>query len=145
MGNTPLVDMMISDGLSDIYNGCHMGITAEEVAKRWVSLEKNKMPLLAVHKTKLKLLKKLASLKEIVPVVIKGRKGDTVVDKDEFIKYGVTHGTLAKARPAFAVGNTKMFTMVEPLPLVMPLVLMMALAMLVVMSGRKAKELAAQS
>ena len=108
MGNTPLVDMMISDGLSDIYNGCHMGITAEEVAKRWNLSREEQDEFACRSQNRAEAAQKAGKFEEeIVPVVIQTRKGEVVVDKDEFIKYGVTMESLAKAKPAFAVGKYK--------------------------------------
>ncbi|MGI6378357.1 MAG: acetyl-CoA C-acetyltransferase [Bacilli bacterium] len=142
MGNTPLVDMMISDGLSDIYNGCHMGITAEEVAKRWGLTREEQDAFACSSQNKAEAAQKAGKFEEeIVPVVIKGRKGDTVVDKDEFIKYGVTMESLAKARPAFAVGKYKDVYNGGTVTAGNASGINDGAAMLVVMSEEKAKEL----
>jgi len=107
MGDTPFVDSMIKDGLSDIFNNYHMGITAENIAEKW-NITRDEQDQLALSSQN-KAEKAQAEGKfdeEIVPVVIKGRKGDTVVDKDEYIKLGTTIETLSKLRPAFKKDGT---------------------------------------
>ncbi len=85
-----------------------MGITAEEVAKRWGLTREQQDAFACRSQNRAEAAQKAGKFdEEIVPVVIHGRKGDVVVDKDEFIKYGVTMESLAKARPAFAVGKYK--------------------------------------
>lgn len=107
MGDAAFVDSMIKDGLSDIFNNYHMGITAENIAEQWniTREEQDELALASQNKAE----KAQAEGKfdeEIVPVVIKGRKGDTVVDKDEYIKPGTTMEKLAKLRPAFKKDGT---------------------------------------
>lgn len=107
MGDTHFVDSMIKDGLSDIFNNYHMGITAENIAEKW-NITRDEQDQLALSSQN-KAEKAQAEGKfdeEIVPVVIKGRKGDTVVDKDEYIKTGTTLETLSKLKPAFKKDGT---------------------------------------
>lgn len=103
MGNTELVDHMIKDGLTDIFNDYHMGMTAENIAEQW-SISREAQDEFAV-KSQNKAEKAQTEGKfndEIVAVPIKDRKGNvTLVDKDEYIRYGATIEDLAKLRPAF--------------------------------------------
>ena len=102
MGSFELVDTMIKDGLWDAFNGYHMGTTAENVAKKW-QITRQQQDEFAVHsQNKAEAGMKAGKFKdEIAPVTIKGRKGDTVVDTDEYPKAGVTLDGLTKLRPAF--------------------------------------------
>ncbi len=102
LGHTELVDTMIKDGLWDAFNGYHMGNTAENVAQKW-QLTREEQDAFAAHsQAKAEEAQKAGKFKdEIVPVTIKGRKGDTVVDTDEHPKHGTTAEDLAKLRPAF--------------------------------------------
>jgi len=102
MGAAELVDTMIKDGLWDAFNGYHMGNTAENVAKRWQITREDQDSFAAASQQKAEAAQKAGRFKdEIVPVVIKGRKGDTVVTDDEYPKHGTTVESLAKLRPAF--------------------------------------------
>ncbi|MBM3582459.1 MAG: acetyl-CoA C-acyltransferase, partial [Alphaproteobacteria bacterium] len=102
MGAAELVDTMIKDGLWDAFNGYHMGNTAENVAKRWQITREDQDSFAAASQQKAEAAQKAGRFKdEIVPVVIKGRKGDTVVADDEYPKHGTTVESLAKLRPAF--------------------------------------------
>ena len=102
MGNFELVDTMIKDGLWDAFNGYHMGTTAENVAKQWQITRQQQDEFAVKSQNKAEAAMKAGKFKdEIAPVTIKGRKGDTVVDTDEYPKSGVTLEGLTKLRPAF--------------------------------------------
>jgi acetyl-CoA C-acetyltransferase len=102
MGNFELVDTMIKDGLWDAFNGYHMGTTAENVAKQWQITRQQQDEFAVKSQNKAEAAMKAGRFKdEIVPVTIKGRKGDTVVDNDEYPKAGVTMEGIGKLRPAF--------------------------------------------
>ncbi len=107
MGNAELVDIMIKDGLWDAFNGYHMGNTAENVAEKW-QLTREEQDAFAAHsQAKAEDAQKAGKFTdEIVPVTIKTRKGETVVDTDEHPKHGTTAEDLAKLRPAFAKEGT---------------------------------------
>lgn len=102
MMNTPFVDTMVNDGLWDAINNYHMGVTAENVVEKW-GITREELDAFAVTSQD----KASAAIAEgrfkdeIVPVVIKGRKGDTVVDTDEGPRPGTTVEALAKLKPAF--------------------------------------------
>ena len=103
MGNGELVDSLISDGLWDIFNNCHMGMTAENLAVKYglTREEQDKFSAGSQNKTE-KAMKEGRFKDEIVPVMIPQRKGDPVAfDKDEFPRAGVTAEGLAKLKPAF--------------------------------------------
>lgn len=102
MVNTPIVDTMVNDGLWDAINGYHMGITAENVAEKY-GVSRLELDEFAVA-SQIKAVAAIAEgrfINEIVSVIIKGRKGDTVVDTDEGPRPGTTIETLTKLRPAF--------------------------------------------
>ncbi len=102
MGAFEMIDTMIKDGLWDAFNGYHMGNTAENVAKQWQITRQMQDEFAAASQNKAEAAMKAGKFKdEITPVTIKGRKGDTVVDTDEFPKAGVTVEALSKLRPAF--------------------------------------------
>ena len=102
MGDASLVDTMIKDGLTDVFNGYHMGITAENVAKKWqVSREEQDAFALASQNKAEKAQAAGRFKDEIVPVVIKGRKGDVVFADDEYIRKGATIDQIAALKPAF--------------------------------------------
>jgi acetyl-CoA C-acetyltransferase len=102
MGSVELVDTMIKDGLWDAFNGYHMGTTAENVAKQWQITRQQQDEFAVASQNKAEAAQKAGKFKdEIVPVTIKGRKGDTVVDTDEYPKAGVTIDGISKLRPAF--------------------------------------------
>jgi acetyl-CoA C-acetyltransferase len=107
MGSLEFVDTMIKDGLWDAFNGYHMGTTAENVAKQW-QITRQQQDEFAVHsQNKAEAAQKAGKFKdEIVPFTIKGRKGDVVVDADEYIKAGVTMDSISKLRPAFDKDGT---------------------------------------
>jgi acetyl-CoA C-acetyltransferase len=102
MGSFELIDTMIKDGLWDIFNGYHMGVTAENVAKQWQITRQQQDEFALASQNKTEAAQKAGKFKdEIVAVTVKSRKGDVVVDKDEYPKAGVTIESLAKLRPAF--------------------------------------------
>jgi acetyl-CoA C-acetyltransferase len=102
MGAFEMVDTMIKDGLWDAFNGYHMGTTAENVAKQWQITRAQQDEFAVKSQNKAEAAMKAGKFKdEIVPVTIKGRKGDTVVDTDEYPKAGVTLDSISKLRPAF--------------------------------------------
>jgi acetyl-CoA C-acetyltransferase len=107
MGNFEFVDSMIKDGLWDAFNGYHMGNTAENVAKQWQITSQQQDEFAVGSQNKAEAAQKAGRFKdEIVPVTVKGRKGDTIVDTDEFPKHGTTLEAVAKLRPAFAKDGT---------------------------------------
>jgi acetyl-CoA C-acetyltransferase len=102
MGNFDMVDTMIKDGLWDAFNGYHMGTTAENVAKQFQITRAQQDEFAMKSQNKTEAAQAAGKFKdEIVPVVIKSRKGDIVVDTDEYPKKGVTLESLTKLRPAF--------------------------------------------
>ncbi|MSO93937.1 MAG: acetyl-CoA C-acetyltransferase [Rhodospirillales bacterium] len=107
MGAAELVDTMIKDGLWDAFNGYHMGNTAENVAQKWQITREEQDAFAALSQQKAEAAQKAGRFKdEIVPVTIKGRKGDTVVEADEYPKHGTTVDSLTKLRPAFNKDGT---------------------------------------
>ena len=107
MGSTEMVDTMIKDGLWDAFNGYHMGTTAENIAQKW-QLTRDEQDAFAAHsQAKAEDAQKAGKFAdEIVPVIIKTRKGETVVDTDEYPKHGTTAESLGKLRAAFAKDGT---------------------------------------
>jgi acetyl-CoA C-acetyltransferase len=102
MGDFAMVDTMIKDGLWDAFNGYHMGNTAENVAKQWQITRQQQDDFAVKSQNKAETAMKSGRFKdEIIPVTIKSRKGDIVVDADEYPKAGVTMDSIAKLRPAF--------------------------------------------
>ncbi len=102
MGNFDMVDTMIKDGLWDAFNGYHMGNTAENVAKQWQITRAQQDEFAVASQNKAEAAQKSGRFKdEIVPVTIKTRKGDTVVDTDEYPRHGATVDAMTKLRPAF--------------------------------------------
>jgi acetyl-CoA C-acetyltransferase len=107
MGPLELVDTMIKDGLWDAFNGYHMGNTAENVAKQYQITRGQQDEFATASQNKAEAAQKAGKFKdEIVPVTIKGRKGDIVVDTDEYPKAGVTLDSISKLRPAFEKDGT---------------------------------------
>jgi acetyl-CoA C-acetyltransferase len=107
MGDASLRDTMITDGLWCAFNDCHMGNTAENVARAWGLDRETQDAFAAASQQKAEAAQKAGRFaEEIVPVTIRGRKGDTVVDTDEFPRHGTTAEGLAKLRPAFAKDGT---------------------------------------
>jgi acetyl-CoA C-acetyltransferase len=107
MGNFEMVDTMIKDGLWDAFNGYHMGTTAENVAKQWQITRQQQDEFAVGSQNKAEAAQKAGRFKdEIAPVTIKGRKGDIIVDADEYPKHGSTLEAVGKLRPAFAKDGT---------------------------------------
>lgn len=108
MGDTKLVDMMVYDGLTDVFNKYHMGITAENIVEQWGLTREEMDAFAAASQQKAEAAIKAGKFKdEIVPVEIPQRKGDPiVVDTDEFPKYGTTAEGLTKLKPAFKKDGT---------------------------------------
>src|SRR5206468_7092820 len=91
MGDAKLVDTMIVDGLWDVYNQYHMGVTAENVAKKYEVSRREQDEFAAASQQKAEAAQKAGKFKdEIVPIEIASKKGTTVFDSDEFIKHGTT-------------------------------------------------------
>jgi acetyl-CoA C-acetyltransferase len=98
---------MIKDGLWDAFHGYHMGQTAENIAARWQITREAQDKFAVASQNKAEAAQKAGKFDaEIAPVTIKGRKGDTVVDKDEFIRHGVTLDGISGLKPAFAKDGT---------------------------------------
>ena len=107
MGPAELVDTMIKDGLWDAFNGYHMGNTAENVARQWQITREQQDSFAVTSQNRAEAAQKAGRFRdEIVPVTIKGRKGDVVVSDDEYIRHGVELEALAKLRPAFEKDGT---------------------------------------
>ncbi|WP_299017520.1 acetyl-CoA C-acetyltransferase [uncultured Caulobacter sp.] len=102
MGDLSFVDTMIKDGLWDAFHGYHMGQTAENIASRWQITRADQDAFAVASQNKAEAAQKAGKFDdEIAPVTIKGRKGDTVVDKDEYIRHGVTLESISGLKPAF--------------------------------------------
>jgi len=102
MGNYEMIDTMIKDGLWDAFNGYHMGNTAENVAKQYQITRAQQDEFAVASQNKAEAAQKAGKFKEeIVPITIKTRKGDAVVDTDEHPKHGTTIESIGKLRPAF--------------------------------------------
>jgi len=102
MGDLGFVDTMIKDGLWDAFHGYHMGQTAENIAARWQITRDDQDRFAVASQNKAEAAQKAGRFKdEIAPVTIKGRKGDIVVDTDEYIRHGVTLDSISGLRPAF--------------------------------------------
>jgi acetyl-CoA C-acetyltransferase len=102
MGDFGLIDTMLKDGLLDAFNGYHMGTTAENVAKQYQITRAEQDAFAVSSQNKAEAAQKGGRFKdEIVPVTIKTRKGDVVVENDEYIRLGATLDSVAKLRPAF--------------------------------------------
>jgi len=107
MGGLELVDTMLKDGLWDAFNGYHMGNTAENVAKQWQITRQQQDEFAVASQNKAEAAQKAGRFKdEIVPVTIKSRKGDIIVDTDEHPKHGTTLEAISKLRPAFDKDGT---------------------------------------
>ena len=103
MGDVALIDTMIKDGLWDAFNGYHMGQTAENIADKWAITREAQDEFALASQNKAEAAQNAGRFDaEIVPVVIPGKKGDVVVDKDEYIRHGATIELMQKLRPAFA-------------------------------------------
>ena len=107
MGNFEMVDTMIKDGLWDAFNGYHMGNTAENVARQWQITRAQQDEFAVGSQNKAEAAQKAGKFKdEIAPVTVKSRKGDVVVDADEYPKHGTTLDGIGKLRPAFSKDGT---------------------------------------
>jgi len=107
MGDLNFIDTMIKDGLWDAFNGYHMGVTAENVAKHWQISRDDQDALALASQQKAAAAQAAGKFKdEITPVTLTTRKGEVVVDQDEYIKAGTTAEALAKLRPAFTKDGT---------------------------------------
>jgi acetyl-CoA C-acetyltransferase len=103
MGDTNFVDTMIKDGLWDAFHGYHMGITAENVAEKWQITRETQDSFAANSQQKAEAAQQAGKFKdEIIPVTVKSRRGDVVIDTDEHPKHGTTAESLSKLRPAFS-------------------------------------------
>ncbi|MFO1203398.1 MAG: acetyl-CoA C-acetyltransferase [Tabrizicola sp.] len=102
MGDLNFIDSMIKDGLWDAFNGYHMGQTAENVANQWQISRDMQDEFALASQNKAEAAQKAGKFKdEIIPFTVKTRKGDTVVDADEYIRHGATIDAMTKLRPAF--------------------------------------------
>ncbi|KIN73740.1 acetyl-CoA C-acetyltransferase [Sulfitobacter guttiformis] len=102
MGDMQLIDTMIKDGLWDAFNGYHMGQTAENVAGKWQITRDEQDEFAVGSQNKAEAAQKEGRFKdEIFAFTVPGRKGDTIVDADEYIRHGATMDAMAKLRPAF--------------------------------------------
>ncbi len=102
MGDYKMVDTMIKDGLWDAFNGYHMGMTAENVARQFQITRDDQDTFAVASQNKAEAAQKAGRFKdEIVPFTVKTRKGDIVVDQDEYIRHGATLDAMQKLRPAF--------------------------------------------
>ena len=102
MNNSKMIDVMVNDGLWDAFNQYHMGITAENVAEKYGITREMQDEFAVASQSKAEAAIKAGKFKdEIVPVVIHGKKGDTVFDTDEHPKFGTTLEKVAKLKPAF--------------------------------------------
>ena len=107
MGDLKLIDTMIKDGLWDAFNGYHMGNTAENVAKQFQITRETQDEFALASQNKAEAAQKAGKFKdEIVAFTIKGKKGDTVVDADEYIRHGATIDAMQKLKPAFDKDGT---------------------------------------
>ena len=107
MGSLEMVDTMIKDGLTDAFHGYHMGNTAENVAQKWQLTRDEQDAFAVASQNKAEEAVKSGRFKdEIVPVTIKTRKGDVVVDTDEYPRFGATVEGMGKLRPAFSKEGT---------------------------------------
>lgn len=102
MGDVKLVDTMLSDGLLDAFHGYHMGQTAENVAEKWQISRDQQDEFAVASQNKAEAAQNAGRFDdEIVPFTVKTRKGDIVVDKDEYVRHGATIENMQKLRPAF--------------------------------------------
>ncbi|WP_416914658.1 MAG: acetyl-CoA C-acetyltransferase [Roseicyclus sp.] len=102
MGDMSYIDTMIRDGLWDAFNGYHMGQTAENVAQQWQISREMQDEFAVASQNKAEAAQKAGRFAdEIVGVTVKSRKGDLIVDSDEYIRHGATLDSMAKLRPAF--------------------------------------------
>ncbi|WP_370232673.1 acetyl-CoA C-acetyltransferase [Salipiger bermudensis] len=102
MGDVKYIDTMIKDGLWDAFNGYHMGQTAENVAEKWQISREQQDEFALASQNKAEAAQTAGKFDdEVIPFTIKTRKGETVVDKDEYIRHGAVIENMQKLRPAF--------------------------------------------
>ena len=102
MGDMKYIDSMIRDGLWDAFNGYHMGQTAENVAEQWQISRDMQDEFALASQNKAEAAQKAGRFDdEVIPFTVKTRKGDIIVDKDEYIRHGATIESMQKLRPAF--------------------------------------------
>ena len=102
MGDMAMVDTMTRDGLLDAFHGYHMGVTAENIASRWQITREEQDQFAVASQNKAEAAQKAGKfVGEIAPVTLKGRKGDVIVDQDEYIRHGATLDSVSGLRPAF--------------------------------------------
>jgi acetyl-CoA C-acetyltransferase len=102
MGDAKLIDTMVNDGLWDAYNHYHMGTTAENLAKKYSISRQEQDEFACASQNKAEAAQKNGKFKdEIIPVIIKSRKEDVVIDQDEYIRHGATVDSLSSLKPAF--------------------------------------------
>jgi acetyl-CoA C-acetyltransferase len=107
MGELKMLDTMLRDGLLDAFQGYHMGTTAENVATKWQITRDEQDKFAVASQNKAEAAQKAGKFKdEILPVTIASKKGDVVVDQDEYIRAGTTLDSVAKVRPAFSKDGT---------------------------------------
>src|SRR5688500_8694881 len=107
MGDLGLVDTMIKDGLTDVFNNYHMGITAENLAEQYQITRDDQDAFATASQNKAEAARGSGRFRdEIAPVTIKGRKGDTVIEDDEYIRAGATVDGVSGLRPAFKKDGT---------------------------------------
>ena len=106
-GDMNFIDTMIKDGLWDAFHGYHMGLTAENVAEKWQITRDEQDKFAVASQNKAEAAKKAGRFKdEIAPVTVSTRKGDIVIDTDEYIRDGATLESVAKLKPAFKKDGT---------------------------------------
>ncbi|MEJ0051370.1 MAG: acetyl-CoA C-acetyltransferase [Methylovirgula sp.] len=107
MGDVKFIDSMIKDGLTDIFNNYHMGITAENVAAKWQISREDQDKFALGSQNKAEAAQKAGKFAdEITPFTVSTRKGDIVIDSDEYIRAGTTLEALTKLKPAFSKDGT---------------------------------------
>jgi acetyl-CoA C-acetyltransferase len=107
MGEMKMLDTMLRDGLLDAFQGYHMGTTAENIATKWQITREEQDAFAVGSQNKAEAAQKAGKFKdEIVPVTVKTRKGDIIVDTDEYPRHGATLEAMAKLRPAFSKDGT---------------------------------------
>jgi len=107
MGDLSMVDTMIKDGLTDVFNGYHMGITAENLAEQYQITRGEQDEFAVASQNKAEAARAAGRFKdEIAPVTLKGKKGDTIVEDDEYIRAGATVDGVSGLRPAFKKDGT---------------------------------------
>ncbi|HET9640400.1 MAG TPA: acetyl-CoA C-acetyltransferase [Allosphingosinicella sp.] len=107
MGDLSLVDTMIKDGLTDVFNGYHMGITAENLAEQYQVTRGDQDNFAVASQNKAEAARAEGRFRdEIAPVTVKTRKGETIVDQDEYIRAGATLDGISGLRPAFKKDGT---------------------------------------